>query len=109
MRAPGISAPYQPRFDWNLWFASLGEWRAYPWVVRVELRLLESSPEVLQLFAGNPFPGRPPDYVRAVKWQYWFTTAEEKRRTGAWWKRAELGLHAPSLRLGPEGVEAGPP
>src|SRR5579871_5654096 len=25
--APGIYAPYQPRFEWNLWFASLGEWR----------------------------------------------------------------------------------
>jgi hypothetical protein len=24
---PGIYAPYQPRFDWNLWFASLGAWR----------------------------------------------------------------------------------
>ena len=24
---PGIYAPYQPRFDWNLWFASLGDWQ----------------------------------------------------------------------------------
>jgi Lipase maturation factor len=24
---PRIYAPYQPRFDWNLWFASLGPWR----------------------------------------------------------------------------------
>jgi hypothetical protein len=108
MRAPGIYAPYQPRFDWNLWFASLGEWRAYPWVVRVELRLLSGSANVLQLFGGNPFPDRPPDYVRAVKWQYWFTTPEEKRRTGAWWRREERGLYAPSLHLGPEGIEAGP-
>ncbi len=29
-KAPGIYAPYQPRFDWNLWFASLGSWREYP-------------------------------------------------------------------------------
>ncbi len=29
--APRIYAPYQPRFDWNLWFASLGSWREYPW------------------------------------------------------------------------------
>ncbi len=26
-RAPGIYAPYQPRFEWNLWFASLGSWQ----------------------------------------------------------------------------------
>jgi len=26
---PRIYAPYQPRSDWNLWFASLGSWREY--------------------------------------------------------------------------------
>ncbi|HZX97645.1 MAG TPA: lipase maturation factor family protein [Myxococcales bacterium] len=108
LRAPGIFAPYQPRFDWNLWFASLGEWRAYPWVLRVELRLLDGSPQVLQLFAGDPFRGRPPEYVRAVKWQYWFTTRYEKRKTGAWWKREARGLYAPALHIGAEGIEAAP-
>src|SRR5216684_4118829 len=43
MTAPGIYAPYQPRFEWNLWFASLGDWRAYPWVARAERRLLEGA------------------------------------------------------------------
>jgi hypothetical protein len=98
LKAPGIYAPYQPRFEWNLWFASLGDFRGYPFTVRTELRLLEGSPEVLRLFAKDPFAGAPPDYVRAVKWQYWFTTPEEKRRTGAWWRRQELGLYAPELR-----------
>ena len=98
LKAPGIYAPYQPRFEWNLWFASLGEWRGYPWVVRTEMRLLEGSPQVLYLFAKDPFDGTPPAYVRAVKWQYWFTTPEEKRQTGAWWRRELLGLYAPALR-----------
>src|SRR6266478_431942 len=35
-KAPGIYAPYQPRFDWNLWFASLGSWREYPIVSNTE-------------------------------------------------------------------------
>ena len=105
MRAPGIHAPYQPRFEWNLWFASLGEWRGYPWVVRTELRLLEGSPEVLRLFAADPFAGKPPEYVRAVKWQYWFTTPHEKRATGAWWRRELLGLYAPVLRRTASGFE----
>src|SRR2546427_3625454 len=105
VQAPGIYAPYQPRFEWNLWFASLGDWRAYPWVVRTELRLLEGSPAVLRLFAGDPFAGVPPRWVRAVKWQYWFTTPEEKRATGAWWKREELGLYAPELHIGIQGIE----
>src|SRR5947207_2946904 len=38
-KAPGIYAPYQPRFDWNLWFASLSTWRQEPIVVRTEERL----------------------------------------------------------------------
>src|SRR5208283_3896622 len=27
-KAPGIYAPYQPRFEWNLWFTTLAEERA---------------------------------------------------------------------------------
>jgi hypothetical protein len=105
MKAPGIYAPYQPRFEWNLWFASLSEWRNYPWVVRAEIALLQGSPEVLELFAKDPFEGRPPDYLRAVRWQYWFTTPEEKKRTGAWWKREALGLYAPALHRTATGFE----
>jgi len=106
MRAPGIYAPYQPRFEWNLWFASLGEWRRYPWVLRTELRLLEGSPGVLRLFASDPFADGPPAWVRAVQWQYWFTTPEEKRSTGAWWRREERGLYAPELHRIEGRVEA---
>jgi lipase maturation factor 1 len=89
---PGIYAPYQPRFDWNLWFASLGPWEQSSWVVLAQQRLLENSPSVLRLFRRNPFaPGPPPVLVRTVRWQYWFTDLATKRRTGAWWRRRELG------------------
>ncbi|MHB8420880.1 MAG: lipase maturation factor family protein [Myxococcales bacterium] len=100
---PGLYAPYQPRFEWNLWFASLGRWRRYPWVVVCEERLLEGSPEVLQLFRGDPFHGKPPRRVRAVFWRYWFSTPEEKRASGAYWDREEKGLYAPSLERRPDG------
>jgi hypothetical protein len=60
-RPPGIYAPYQPRFDWNLWFASLGSWREYPIGPNTELRLLSNDKDVLALFAGNPFPQGPTD------------------------------------------------
>jgi hypothetical protein len=102
-KAPGIYAPYQPRFEWNLWFASLGNWQQNEMVPDTEERLLVSSPAVLSLFAGNPFAAAPPRYVRAVLWQYWFTTAEEKRATGNWWKREQLGLYAPELTLTQNG------
>ncbi len=102
-KRPGIYAPYQPRFDWNLWFASLGSWRENVIVPSTEERLLAGSPDVLALFAGNPFPQGPPQQVRAVLWQYWFTTLEEKRATGMWWKRKLIGLYAPVLARTPDG------
>ena len=101
--APRIYAPYQPRFDWNLWFASLGGWREYPIVPNTEVRLLSNDKDILALFAGNPFPQSPPEYVRAVLWQYWFTSMEEKRLTGAWWRREYVGLYAPELVREPDG------
>jgi lipase maturation factor 1 len=102
-KPPGIYAPYQPRFDWNLWFASLGSWREYPIVPNTEVRLLANDPDVLALFAGNPFPGEPPREVRAVLWQYWFTTVAEKRARGLWWRRQPMGLYAPVLERQPDG------
>ncbi len=94
---PRVYAPYQPRFDWNLWFASLGDWQQYEIVPLTEERLLDNDADVLTLFRGNPFAQGPPKYIRAVLWQYWFTSMEEKRATGNWWKRQLLGLYAPVL------------
>ncbi len=102
-KPPGIYAPYQPRFDWNLWFASLSTWRESPTVPNTEVRLLSNDRDVLALFAGNPFPQQPPKLVRAVLWQYWFTSMKEKRATGAWWRRQLLGLYAPVLDREPDG------
>jgi lipase maturation factor 1 len=102
-KAPGIYAPYQPRFEWNLWFASLGQWRGNTWVLRAEEALLTNDKDVLALFASNPFPNGPPKEVRAVLWQYWFTDLATKRSTGMWWRRQLLGLYAPSLERAPDG------
>ncbi len=101
--APRIYAPYQPRFDWNLWFASLGSWRDNAIVPNTEIRLLSNDRDVLSLFAENPFSHAAPRQVRAVLWQYWFTTISEKRTTGNWWRRKFLGLYAPTLAMQPDG------
>ena len=94
MERPGIYAPYQPRFEWNLWFASLESWRASTWVVATQARLVQGSGAVLALFRRDPFSGHPPAMVRTVLWQYWFTDAATRRVTGAWWRREELGVFA---------------
>lgn len=104
--APGLFAPYQPRFEWNLWFASLSDWQRDPWVLRAAQKLLEGSKDVLRLFRSDPFQGKPPRYVKTVLWQYWFTTAAEKRRTGAWWVREQKGDYAPELELRDGEVQA---
>jgi lipase maturation factor 1 len=101
---PGVYAPYQPRFDWNLWFASLGQWQDYPIVPRTEVRLLENDQEVLSLFKSNPFPRQPPHQIRAVLWQYWFTTGGVKRSTGLWWRREFVGLYAPTIERESDGT-----
>lgn len=101
--APGIYAPYQPRFEWNLWFASLGSWPQYRFVVWTEERLLSGDGDVLQLFAKNPFAAGPPKEVRAVIYQYRFTSLQTKRQTGMWWRRQLLGIYAPSLARQPDG------
>ena len=102
-KAPGIYAPYQPRFDWNLWFASLSAWRQELFVVRTEQALLKGNTDVLLLFAGDPFPHGPPQQVRVVFWQYWFTTPAEKRSQGMWWRQQQLGLYAPTLAREDDG------
>lgn len=97
-RPPRLVAPHQPRLDWQMWFAALGARRG--WFVRLLARLLEGSPEVLGLFATNPFPTHPPTYVRALLYEYRMTDRETRRRTGAWWQRELLGIYVPPCAAG---------
>ena len=66
-------------------------------VASTEERLLKNDPRRTKLFRGNPFSNAPPKQVRAVLWQYWFTSMAEKRQTGNWWKRKYFGTYAPTL------------
>jgi hypothetical protein len=98
-RAPGWCAPHQPRLDWQMWFAALETPRENPWFVALVFRLLQGSHDVSGLLARNPFPDKPPRYIRAIFYRYRFTTVHELRQTGAWWKRQELREYLPTLSL----------
>jgi hypothetical protein len=98
-RAPRWCAPHQPRLDWQMWFAALGGRRQEDWFQNFVVRLLENEPAVTRLLARNPFPDKPPRYVRAILFKYQFTTSEERRATGAWWKRREIGEFFPEATL----------
>jgi hypothetical protein len=94
-RAPPIVAPYQPRLDWQMWFAALGSYRNNRWFVNLVMRLLQGEPSVLRLLRHNPFPKHPPKYVRALTYFYTFTHFGDR----AWWNREESGTYLPAVSL----------
>lgn len=94
---PHWVAPHQPRLDWQMWFAAMQP--APRWFGRLMQRLLEGSPEVLALFARDPFDGRAPKYVRALLYDYRMSDRETRKRTGAWWQRELYGTYVPTLEL----------
>ena len=98
-RAPRFVAPHMPRLDWQLWFAALARVGRQDWFVSLLQCILQGSKPVLALFAVNPFPDAPPKYVRAQLYDYRFSTAEERRATGAWWVRTLTGPFFPAASL----------
>jgi hypothetical protein len=96
---PGFVAPHQPRLDWQMWFASLGSYRQNEWFVHFCARLLQGTPSVLALLEHNPFPDRPPRYIRALVYEYRFTTEKERQLTRQWWERDLKGLYCPVWSL----------
>jgi hypothetical protein len=98
-RAPMWNIPHQPRLDWQMWFAALGDLRDSPWLVRLAQRLLEASPPVLALLDSNPFAAAPPKYLRAQLYDYRFADPQTHTRTGQWWVRSPKGLFFPAVSL----------
>jgi hypothetical protein len=98
-RRPSQIAPYHLRLDWLMWFAAMGSAQDEPWFSGLMLKLLEGDKEVLGLLAGNPFPDRPPRWVRARMYRYTFTTPAERKATGRWWNRTPAGDYFPVVRL----------
>ena len=94
-RMPPQIAPYQPRLDWQMWFASMATPQEYPWTLHLVWKLLHNDPSALSLFAKNPFPDGPPKFVRATLYRYKF--AEPGNPDGLWWEREELGTWLPPL------------
>lgn len=97
-KQPPQIAPYQPRLDWQMWFAAMGTPEQYPWTLHLAWKLLHNDPGALSLFASNPFPANPPRYIRAVLYRYEFARPGNSERQ--WWKRERLGLWLPALSAG---------
>jgi Lipase maturation factor len=107
-RMPPQVAPYHLRLDWMVWFLpfsvavsdhGIRVWRHDLWFLRFIRRLLINDPAILALMRSNPFPGESPAHIRALFYQYRYTTAQEKRQTRAWWVRCELGVYLDPVSL----------
>ncbi len=100
-RRPRRVSPYQPRLDWQAWFLPFSKFGAERWFPSFLGHLLQGTPDVVQLLRVNPFPDKPPKFVRAQAYDYVFTTYEEKAQTGCWWKRTFAGSYSPPISLKP--------
>jgi hypothetical protein len=97
-RALPLIAPYQPRLDWQMWFAALGTYRDNPWVATLIFRLLLNDHSVTVLLDPPPF-SKAPKYIRVAIYKYTFSTPNERSQTGKLWNRERLGNWLESISL----------
>jgi predicted DCC family thiol-disulfide oxidoreductase YuxK len=95
--------PFQPRLDWQMWFAALGTLNDNRWLLNVAQRLLENAPPVIGLLESTPFPDKPPTYLRAQFYEYHFTDTKTRKATGAIWQREFVGSYIPEVNLNNPG------
>ena len=107
-KRPPQVAPYHLRFDWQMWFAAMSTPDEYPWTLTLISKLLRNDREALSLFAGNPFPAKPPRYIRAVLYRYKFAPPGSPRHL--WWTRERIGdTWLPAMSVtDPRLTQAGP-
>ncbi|MEZ0381866.1 lipase maturation factor family protein [Mycobacterium sp. pW045] len=107
-RLPRQWAPYHLRLDWLMWFAALSPAYARPWRDALLQRLLRNDRDTVRLLRHNPFPDEPPRYVRALLYEYRFTTPAERRRDRAWWRRSLVGVYLPPVSVSGMPAPPGP-
>jgi len=86
-RLPPQIAPFQPRLDWQTWFAALSAERGQlpGWFTPFLKKLQKGEAEVWNLLPSQPHSSGN-DYLRLRLDQYHFTTPSERSSTGNWWR-----------------------
>jgi hypothetical protein len=88
--------PHQPRLDWQMWFAALQPPSKVSWFNNFMVRLQQGSPQVLSLLNHNPFPNKPPHFVRALLYRYTYSNYEQRKKSGQIWQRQYLKEYWPT-------------
>jgi len=101
---PPVIAPYQLRLDWQMWFASMSSPEEYSWTINLVWKLLHNDPGAVGFFADNPFPSKPPKFVRAILYRYRFVRPGDA--TGNWWARDRLDVWLPAMSADDPGLRA---
>ncbi len=83
--------PHHPRLDWMIWFVPSQHPVQMAWFGEFMRQLRKGSKPVIALLRNDPFPDRPPRYLRVRVYRYRFTDPREHEATGNWWKREYLG------------------
>lgn len=105
-RMPCLMSPYHYRMDWQMWFAAMSSYHDHPWIISFVSKLLKNDKDTLGLIAKNPFPNSPPRFIRAEWYYYQFTSFEERKTTGAYWKRTRMQSYLPPLWLEHPSLQA---
>jgi hypothetical protein len=87
--------PHQPRLDWQMWFAALQPPTKVSWFNNFMVRLQQGSPQILSLLDHNPFPNKPPHYVRALLYRYTYSSYKQRKKSGHIWERQYLKEYWP--------------
>jgi len=66
--------PYHRRLDWQMWFLPFGTAEDNPWFIHLVAELLAGTKEARALFVRDPFPERPPRFIRADLYVYRFSS-----------------------------------
>jgi hypothetical protein len=92
-RRPGVVSPFQPRLDWQLWFAAMASAEDEPWMLHLVWKLLHADPSLRRLLARDPFGDTPPRYVRVMRYRYRFAPLGARE----FWTRELEGYWLPPL------------
>ncbi len=93
-KRPPQWAPYHLRLDWQLWFAAMIPRPTFrqQWFRHFIDKLLEHDEDTLRLLESVSFD-EAPEQIRVTRYRYEYTDWDERKETGRWWNREELGIY----------------